>query len=462
MATLFQSLCDPIPTWLQRYRVPGLAVAVLHNGQNYAQGFGVRSIENPLPVTPDTLFQIGSISKTFLGTTVMRLVEQDRLDLDVPIRSYLPGFKLVDEGVAAHVTMRHLLTHTGGWLGDYFNDTGWGDDALAKMLDEIATLPQLTPLGQIWSYNNAGFNIAGRVIEVITGQTFEQAMQSLLLDPLQLTHSHYFPWEVMVKNFAVGHISPQDESEPVKVGLPWPLGRSSHPAGGVVSSVNELLKYAAFHLGDGTLDERRVLSRDSLQQMQATQTKAYSSADEWGLTWAIRYLGDARLVRHGGATRGFNADLTLLPTHNFAVITLTNSDRGSELYSELMPLALKLFCNVSKPDAQPINLPDENLREYVGDYEAKLNNLLVRLGGDALTLQYIPKGGFPKHDSPPTGPALPPARMAFDGPDKGFITEGAQKGGRFEFLRDADGMIVWLHLSGRVHRLTPDPSQGSR
>ncbi len=456
---LFSALCNPVSNWMQQYRVPGLALAVLHNGQTYTQGFGITSIQNPLPVTPDTLFQVGSISKTFLGTAAMRLAEQGRLDLDAPIRKYLPSFKLKDERVAARVSMRHLLTHTGGWLGDYFNDTGWGNDALAKMLDEIATLPQLTPLGEIWSYNNAGFNIAGRVIEVITGQPFEQAMQALVLSPLQLTNSFYFPWEVMVKQFAVGHISPQDEAEPVRVGLPWALGRSSHPAGGVVSSVNELLNYARFHLGDGSVDGQRVLAQASLQQMQATQAKAYTSADEWGLTWAIRYFGSARLVRHGGATRGFNADFTMLPAHNFAVITLTNSDRGSELYGELMPLALKLFCNVSKPDAPLINLPTQALQEYVGDYEATLQKLLVRLDGSTLTLQAIPKGGFPNHDSPPTGPALPPARMAFDGADKGLVTEGAMKGGRFEFLRDAENKIVWLHVGGRVHAMrgTPDP-----
>ena len=134
MANNFQTLCNPIPAWMQHYRVPGLALAVLHNGQTYAQGFGITSIENPSPVTPDTLFQVGSISKTFLGTAAMRLVEQGALDLDAPLRKYLPSFKLKDEDVAARVTMRHLLTHTGGWLGDYFNDTGWGNDALTKML----------------------------------------------------------------------------------------------------------------------------------------------------------------------------------------------------------------------------------------------------------------------------------------------------------------------------------------
>ncbi len=146
------------------------------------------SIENPLPVTPDTLFQVGSISKTFTATALMMLMEAGKVDLDTPVRAYLPDFQLSDESVAARVTLRHLLTHTGGWLGDYFNDFGFGDDAQAKMLIEIAKLPQLTPLGEVWSYCNTGFNIAGRIIEVITGQSYEAVIKED--DSRSVGHEH--------------------------------------------------------------------------------------------------------------------------------------------------------------------------------------------------------------------------------------------------------------------------------
>ena len=180
----FHELCEQVVADMDRLSIPGVAVGVLAGDQELAAGFGVTSVENPLPVTPDTLFQIGSITKTFVATAVMRLVENGKLDLDMPIRTWLPDLRLFDDGVAQRVTLRHLLTHTGGWVGDYFNDFGSGDDALARMVAEVAKLPQLTPLGEHYSYNNAGFYLAGRVLEAVTGTPFEQAIKALVLDPL--------------------------------------------------------------------------------------------------------------------------------------------------------------------------------------------------------------------------------------------------------------------------------------
>src|SRR5512136_1989104 len=130
---------------MQRLHVPGVAVGVLHNGREQVAGFGVTSVENPLPVNADTLFQIGSITKTFVGTAAMRLVEMGKLGLDVPVRVYLPDLRLASEEVASQVTLRHLFTHTGGWVADYFDDLGPGDDALAKIVARMSNLEQLTP-----------------------------------------------------------------------------------------------------------------------------------------------------------------------------------------------------------------------------------------------------------------------------------------------------------------------------
>src|SRR6188472_1819178 len=168
--------------------VPGVALGVLFEGEEEVAGLGVTSVDNPLNVTPDTLFQIGSIGKTFTAAAVMRLVEQGKLALDEPVRRYVPDFRLDDEDTASRVTVRQLFTHTGGWLGDYFDDFGAGDDALARVVEGISRLPQLTPLGAQWAYNNSAFYVAGRIVEVTTGQPYEKALRELVLQPLGLEH----------------------------------------------------------------------------------------------------------------------------------------------------------------------------------------------------------------------------------------------------------------------------------
>src|SRR4051794_32398498 len=207
---------------------PGVAIGMLHEGEEHVCGYGVTSVENPLPVDGDTLFQIGSITKTFTGTAAMILVERGLLDLDAPLRTYLPELKLADEDVAARVTMRHLLTHTGGWVGDYFDDLGMGDDALARMVERLVRLPQETPLGEMWAYNNAGFYIAGRVIEVVTDQPFERALHELVLQPLGLERSFFFADDVLTHRFAAGH------DREGNVARPWAIGRAAAAAGGIV------------------------------------------------------------------------------------------------------------------------------------------------------------------------------------------------------------------------------------
>jgi len=250
--------------------VPGVAIAVVSGGEEETAGHGVTSIENPLEVTPDTLFQIGSIGKTFTATAIMRLVEQGKVELDVPVRTYLPDFRLADDNVAATVTIRHLLTHTGGWEGDYFDDFGLGDDALARMAGRLEELPQLTPLGEVWAYNNAGFYVAGRVIEVVTADRFEDVMKGLVLEPLRLEQAFYFTDDAITRRFVMGH--ELDEHEETIVSRPWAVGRSANPAGGLITTARDLLRYARFWIEGGEL-----LRPESVQEMLRPQVQVGGS-----------------------------------------------------------------------------------------------------------------------------------------------------------------------------------------
>ncbi len=440
--TLFQSLSAEITAGMSRIPIPGLAVGLWHAGNEQVAGFGVTSLENPLPVTPDTLFQVGSISKTFTATALMRLMELGKVELETPVRAYLPDFRLSDEEVAKRVTLRHLLTHTGGWLGDYFNDFGFSDDVQIKMLHEIAQLPQFTPLGEVWSYCNTGFNIAGRLIEVVTGQSYEAVIKELILDPLGMNLTFFFPHDVMTYRFAVGH---EVANHQAKVARPWPIGRAGHPVGGVVSTVVDLLKYARFHMSDGL----GLLKPETIKLMQTPGLTA-SGLDVFGLSWFITPIGDTPILRHGGATHGFTADFTFVPSRQFAITTLTNSDEGSTLYVDLRVNAIKSYLGIAWPETPHLALTEEQLAAYAGQYDAPLdrNELTVQDGN--LMLLSRPKGGFPTPDSPP-GETPPPTRVAFYAEDKIIALDDPFKGSRGEFLRNPDGSIAWFRFDGRIH-----------
>src|SRR5262249_21695601 len=159
-----------------------------------------------------------------------------------PVRTYLPDFQTADPAVAPRVTLRQLLNHSAGWLGDYYEDMGPGDDALARYAAAMARLPQLTPLGTVFAYNNAAVALAGHVLEVATGSTYERTVRELLLEPLGLAHSFFFSDEIVGFNVAASH--DVVDGQPVVSPEFWRVPRSLHPTGGLISSARDQLQYA--------------------------------------------------------------------------------------------------------------------------------------------------------------------------------------------------------------------------
>jgi CubicO group peptidase (beta-lactamase class C family) len=150
-----------------------MALGIIKDGAEWSGGWGATNVRYPLPVTSDTLFQTGSITKTATVTAVLRLVEQGLLDLDAPVVRYIPELRLSDSDVARRLTLMHLLTHSSG-LPDLIEETGRGDDALSAIVEKVAALPLRSPLGESWSYSNVGYSLVGRVIEVVTGNLMRQ------------------------------------------------------------------------------------------------------------------------------------------------------------------------------------------------------------------------------------------------------------------------------------------------
>ncbi len=429
---------------------PGVAVGVLHRGRAFAQGFGVTSIEAPATVDEETLFQIGSTTKTFTAAAIMRLVDKGELDLEVPVRRYLRDLKLKDPDVTKKVTLRHLLTHTGGWAGDYFVDTGWGDDALARKVEQLRKVPQLTALGEVWHYNNAGFVIAGRVLEKVTGQTYEQAVRELIIDPLGMTRTFLFANEAIVYRVAAGHNAKTFRSRQHEVASPWPIFRSSSPSGAIISDVVDQLRWAQFNLGDGRAPNgTRLLKKSTMRMMQTPQARAGGFVDHVGISWLISDLDDGtRLVAHGGTTNGHLSAFDLVPERNFAVTVLTNSSRGGEVHRAVVNKALELYLGLESKPPKVTGPEDGGVERYAGRYVDAFKTWGVELEPSGRRL----KGKFLIFDNPDDDPVPPSFHLAFFEPDRVLVQGGRLGGLKAEFLRNKAGRVQWLHYGGRILR----------
>jgi CubicO group peptidase (beta-lactamase class C family) len=433
---------------MERTGVPGVAVGLLHGEETITQGYGVTNVEHPLPVTSHTLFQVGSITKTFTCLALLRLVEAGQLDLDAPIRTYVPEFQVADADASAHATVRHLLTHTGGWPGDVFLDTGSGEDALARYVAAMADLEPLAPLGTVWSYNNAGFSLAGHVIERIRDQSYQQALRELVLEPLGLEHAYFGPGEVITHRFAVGHDVTDAGAQVVR---PWALPRAVYPAGGLICDLHALLRYARFQIKQGRTEEgTQLLSAGTMSDMHSVQVRIGGARDAIGLAWMINHAGDTPYISHGGGTKGQITLLAIVPERHFAVIVLTNANQGGQVTRDVVRWTFKAYLGLEIPDPEPQDAPAEKLTPYAGRYARPYAEIELGMLAGKLVGQQIFKAGFPSQDVPPPPPP-PPMTLALYEEDHLVVTDGPMKSTGAEIIRKPDGEIGWLRLSGRIN-----------
>lgn len=430
---------------MARHHVPGVAIGIWGGGREELGGWGVTSVDHPLAVDEDTLFQIASVTKTITATVLMRLVERGDIELDAPVRRYLPSFRLGDEDAAGRARVRHLVTHTGGWLGDCFADFGNGDDALQRYVDAMVELEQLTPLGEIWHYSNSSFTVLGRIIEVVTGKTYEAATRELVFAPLRMDHSVFSAGEAIVHRTAVGH---QVIDEQPRVATPWAFPRATTPVGGVVSTVRDLLRYARFHLGDGTApDGTRLLSKENLDLMRTPQAKADLDR-RVGIAWFLRDAQGTRLQYHGGAAIGQQGVLMLAPERGAAIAVQTNSARGGLLHTEVARWWQKERLGIEQPEPKYVELDRTRYAPLAGRYLAELSDALLELSDTGLVYRSFSHnrlGVVP----PPQDP--PPSRVAFTADGQFTLLDGPLKDTRGEFLHD-DGEVRWMRVGGRVYR----------
>jgi CubicO group peptidase (beta-lactamase class C family) len=447
----FEALATLTETTMREHGVPGVALGIVHGDSLMIRGFGVTSLEHPQPVGAHTVFPIASISKTFAATAALRLAEQGKLDLRDPVRKHLPDFRVADDAVSREVTLWHLLTHTSGWEGQV-SGPDRGEDTLRHFVATIADLMQLAPPGAAWSYNNAGFSVLGRVMEVVTNTSINRAMRELVFDPVGLEHAGTTAGEFITYPFALGH-GRRGGAAPT---LQRPFSAStSVTAGGVGVCLTDLLAYARFHMGDGTSARgERLLPQAALERLRAPQLRKHSTDDEIGLGWHLRTVGGLKVAAHGGTLAGHVLLLEMVPDRNFAVGILTNASSGWRLIQAVEREALRSFLGAefsknqaishrglveTLPNVEPLpTQPDP--APYKGTYSRPMNSVIVRTDGARLVVQNVSRNGNPQPEMP----------IAFYGPDRAVVTEGSNKGESIEFVRDEAGAVRWVRVVGRI------------
>ncbi|WP_458687856.1 serine hydrolase domain-containing protein [Nocardia tengchongensis] len=380
-----------------RHAIPGAVLAISYGEQFIEAAHGVLNVDTGVETTVDSLFQIGSITKVWTATAVMRLVDQGRLDLDAPLLEVLPTLRLADPDATRRITMRHLLTHTSGIDGDTFADTGRGDDCLERYLPGLAELAPIHPLGAIWSYGNTGFILAGRVIEVLTGMTWDAAMADLLFAPLGSSRIVTLPEQAILHRAAVGHL-PGPDGAPCRVAS-WSFPRCAGPAGLITATARDVIAFARLHLDHGvTADGQRLLSEELVGQMQAEQAvlpgpELWPGLDSWGLGWFRLDWNGQRVIGHDGGTIGQSALLRVLPAQRLAFTVLTNGGRAPAAMTELCAeIADLVGIGTPKPFGPPDQPVAVDASRYTGVYERPSLRWEVTEAEDGLDIRMIPVG----------------------------------------------------------------------
>ncbi len=382
--TIIQDLPKLLKRGIKKHQVPGASLAILRNNRLILEtAAGVINNSTAVPTTTDTVFQIGSITKPMTTTLIMQLVDEGKIDLDAPVVEYLPEFRVADLDVSRTVTIRHFLSHQSGIDGDFFVDAGCGDDSIEKLVSMATMVPSLFPLGARHSYCNLGFAVLGRVIEVLTRQTYDQALQDRLFKPLGMDHALSLPEDNLRFRSAIGHVPSRRRKNVWYVTKVPYLSFGQKAAGSTPAmTASDLLKFAQMHMNGGKNHKgEKVLSARSVKAMQrrqiGVQKHTPSAIKAWGLGWFLINWHGTRLYGHDGGTIGQFSYLRILPEKNLAVVLLTNGGDASGLSNEIYHEVFQGLTRISEPPLAepPSPAPNRPLKTSLEAYTGCFSNM---------------------------------------------------------------------------------------
>ena len=418
-ASKLQGLDDLAAQPMQEWKVPGLAFGIVKDGKViYAKGYGFRDFEHKLPVSTDTLFPIGSISKSFTTLAFAMLNDEGKVDWDKPVRTYLPEFQLKDAVATERATPRDLFSHRTGLPR---HDIVWysSDFSRADLVSRLSYLKPNKDFRSVYQYNNLTIMTMGYLEGKMTGLGWEGVIREKIFSPLGMTHSDLSVEDIEKTD---NHALPYELKKEVVTQVPFHNIDAVGPAGSINSSVADMSHYLTFQLGDGKYEGKQLVSESNLRLMHSPQTSmpdlppAFSFSElghfSYGLTWVVTAYRGHNLVWHNGGIDGFYALLSLLPDDHMGVVILTNMPGqpspeilAYNVYDRLLGLDqlpwLARFKELQSKrkkeeeeskktktsDKKTGTHPSHDLKDYVGNYENPGYGLIkVGQKGDALEL----------------------------------------------------------------------------
>jgi len=305
-------------------KIPGLAVGIVAEGKLVcAEGFGARKLGGTDAIDAESLFHMASVTKTFVATALMQLVEQGKVDLDAPVVQYVSYFRLKDERYKA-ITVRQMARHISGMpdVEDYeWNKPVYDDGALARYVKSLSGEMLIAAPGTMFRYSNMAFEVLGDLVAEVSGETFEGYVERHILTPLGMKSSTLLVKKADPSKLTTPHVL--NSNIEIGVSPVFPYNRMHAPSSTLYSNINDMSRYAMANLNRGELDGSRILQTRTYDTLWTPQ----GDFKQVGISWFVGKYRDEQTVAHAGGDTGFRSNLVLLPARKAAVIAMSNYDR---------------------------------------------------------------------------------------------------------------------------------------
>lgn len=304
---------------MESYVIPGLAVGIVKDNEIvFQKGYGVKNIDLKTKITKESLFHMASVSKPFVATAIVQLMEKGKIDINDPVVKYLTYFKLNDERYK-DITIQQMLSHTSGMpdTDDYGWDNPEYDEGAAERYTKSLVNEKLVyKPGTNFGYSNIAFEVLGDVISKVSGMPFEDYVKKNILDPIGMKNSTFLKSEISNELNTSPHIRLY-ETEVSKI---YPYNRAHAPSSTLHSNISEMCKWAMVNLNRGILNNRRILNEESYKLLWKQYTRGI------GLSWFMGRFNKIQTIRHGGGDTGYATEFVMMPEKNIAIVVLSNCD----------------------------------------------------------------------------------------------------------------------------------------